>query len=505
MVRVYARGADTLGEMTDTEAPTAPDGTDPTEQQVAAVPVEGQSVAGQSVAGQNVAGQNVTVLAWAGAPGTVAGAARSAEDAASADLLDGLPRRSLLRGTVIGPVLIILGVLGLYSAITLMWPLTAVPPQAVPLSVAPLAAPVTAPAWPAEGSAAVAVEGFESTGEAGTVASTAEATPSASLTKLVTALMVLDRLPLALGETGPEYAFSSRDRTDYFNYRARGESALDVPVGETLTEYQMLEAILVGSANNYAARLADEFWPTDAVFASAARDWLATHGIAGVTAVEATGIDIDNTATPAGAIALGRKALENPVIAEIVAKPVVTIPGAGEVVNTNELLVDPGVVGIKTGTLETFNGEINNLSVAKDIAASAATVRGHVTVLGQPSATARTDAARALVAQLEAELATPFVIPVRTVVGTVETVWGERADIRTVADAGVVLWNGAVSTSESQLALVDGWEAGAPAGTFTLAGPLGSTTVDATVATTIEGPTPWWRLTHPLELFGLTG
>lgn len=471
--------------MTDIEAPATPDRAAP-DAQVPAVAAPGAALGWAGTAGRRAASETL------GRP----------EDEAE-DLLDGLPHRSPFRASVIGPVLTVLAALGLYAGVTLLWPLTAVMPEAVSVPVAPMTAPAAAPAWPGQGSGAVAVEGFESTGESGTVASTADVTSTASITKLVTALMVLDRLPLAVGESGPSYTFTSRDRSDYFAYLSRGESALNVPVGESLSEYQMLQAILVGSANNYAARLADEFWPTDEVFASAASDWLTTHGISGVSVVEPTGIDIDNIATPAGVIALGRKALEHPVVAEIVRQPLVTLPGAGEIENTNGLLVDPGVVGIKTGTLETFRGDVYNLVAAKDIPVGAGTVRAFATALGQADDVARTEATRALLAQVEAELTTPYVTPAGTLVGTVQTAWGEMSDIRTDADADVILWNGASSSSTSNLTLADGWEAGAPAGTFTLSGPLGSETVAASVVTTIEGPSPWWRLTHPLQLFGL--
>ena len=105
-----------------------------------------------------------------------------------------MPRPSLLRGTVIGPTLIVLAVVAAYAAVTLLWPLTAVMPTAQSVDVAPLTASAAAPAWPAEGSAAVAVDGFESTSPEGTLTSTTDAAPLASITKLVTALMVLDRL-----------------------------------------------------------------------------------------------------------------------------------------------------------------------------------------------------------------------------------------------------------------------------------------------------------------------
>lgn len=476
--------------MTDTEALTAPEAT-------------GADEASSAAEGVAVERAGAAALQWA-RPDDSPTSRRERQDPTAGDLLDGLPRRSLLRGTVMGPTLVVLAVLAAYAAVTLLWPLTAVMPTAQPVEVAPLTASAAAPAWPADGPAAVAVDGFESTAAAtdGTLASTTDEAPLASITKLVTALMVLDSQPLALGESGPEYSFTSRDRSTYWNYRARGESALDVPVGGSLTEYQMLQGLLIGSANNYAARLAEQFWPTDEVFESAATDWLRTHGVSGITVVEPSGIDSDNVGTPAGVIALSRKALEDPVIAEIVATASVDLPGAGEVENTNDLLVDPGVVGIKTGTLFVNGQEVHDLATAKDITVGDTTVRAYATVLAQASDDERNSAARALLAGLEAELSTPYVIPAGTVVGSVETAWGSSSQLRTTADAAVVLWNGAASTSASALA-IDEWDAGSPAGTFTLSGPVGSTIVEAAVTSAIEPPSPWWRLTHPLHLFGL--
>ncbi|MFM9746186.1 hypothetical protein ACKI2C_52405, partial [Streptomyces brasiliscabiei] len=76
-----------------------------------------------------------------------------------------------------------------------------------------------------------------------------------------------------------------RDEETYYDYLAQDESALGVPVDGVLTQYQMLQGILMGSAGNYADRLASTIWPTDAVFARAASAWLARHGLAGITVV----------------------------------------------------------------------------------------------------------------------------------------------------------------------------------------------------------------------------
>ena len=77
--------------------------------------------------------------------------------------------------------------------------------------------------------------------------------------------------------------------------------------------------------------------------------------------------------------------------------------------------------------------------------------------------------------------------------------------MRADADASVVLWNGATGTVATDLLLGDDREAGDTVGTLTVTGPLGATTVDASLADDIEPPSGWWRLGHPLELFGLAG
>jgi D-alanyl-D-alanine carboxypeptidase (penicillin-binding protein 5/6) len=414
-----------------------------------------------------------------------------------ADLLASVPRRSIWRPGVLVPSALIALVIAAYAGTTLLWPLHAVAPQVEAVTVQPVAAAVAAPAWPAEGSAAVAVAGID-----GVLSTSGDAVPIASITKVVTALLVLENMPLTVGEQGPDFAFTAADNTRYWQYRAAGESALDVPIGGTLTEYQLLEGMLIGSANNYADRLAGNLFPSDAVFADAARSWLSAHSIQGVTIVEPTGIESGNSASPAALIPLAQKAMAHPVIAEIVAKAAVDLPGAGHVENTNDLLADPGVVGIKTGSLDAFN-----LLAAKDLAIGGATVRVYASVLGQPDDEARDAATRALFAQAEQELQLYPSVPARTVVGEVVTSWGESADVVTATDAAVVLWNGGAATTATEFSLgetADGEaEAGAPTGTLTVTGPLDTATVDLELAGEIEGPSPWWRLTHPLDLFGL--
>lgn len=412
-----------------------------------------------------------------------------------ADLLSRRPRRSLWRAGVLVPIGLIAALVGGYSSTTLLWPLHALSPEITAVQVESVPAPPTALAWPASGSAAVEVRGID-----GVVSSTPDIDTIASVTKVVTALLVLEEMPLALGETGPDYRFTAADRTRYWSYRQNGESALDVPVGGSLTQYQLLEGMLIGSANNYADRLATNLWPSDQVFASAARTWLGAHGIPGVTIVDPSGIESGNTASPAALIPLAELALANPVIAEIVAKQAVDLPGAGIVKNTNDLLADPGVLGIKTGSLDRFN-----LLSAKSITIGDTTVRLYASVLGQPDGATRSEATRALYAQLEQELQLRPSVDSGTLAATVETRWGASAQVLTASDAAVVLWNGGAGEVTTTTALGDARDAGETVGSLAVRGPLDSVTVDLRLADDIEDPSPWWRLTHPLDLFGLGG
>ncbi|MBS1907872.1 MAG: D-alanyl-D-alanine carboxypeptidase [Actinobacteria bacterium] len=426
-------------------------------------------------------------------------AADASAPAASGALLDDAPRRSLARPGVLLPIAGVLVVAVAYGVTTALWPLNAVKPVASAVAFQPAAAPAAALPWPAAGSAAVGVAGI------GTVASAEQPAPMASITKLVTVLASLDKLPLKPGEQGPSFDFTQADSDEYWSYLRQDQSALDVPVGGSLTQYQLLEGILLGSANNYADRLAREVWGSDADYAAAANQWLSQHDLGEIHVVTPSGFDFGNVATPRALIQLGEIAEKNPVIAGIVKQKSVDLPGAGTVHNTNGLIDDAGIIGIKTGTIGDGDNTRYNLLSAKDLPDGDATVRIYVAALGQTSDEGRVDASRALYAGVEAALKDqPQTVTEGAALGNVDTAWGETAQIVAAADARVILWNGAAATTTTKFSLGDGWKAGEKAGTLTIKGPLDSATVPLKLRTALNGPTLWWRLTHPLELFGLT-
>ncbi|QAY59213.1 D-alanyl-D-alanine carboxypeptidase [Microbacterium protaetiae] len=416
----------------------------------------------------------------------------STANPAVAYLLAERPRRSPLRPGLIVPWALVVLVIAAYCTTMAVWPLTAVAPQVVSATVQPVTAQAASLTWPKKGAAGVGVEGL---GDA--VASTSDQSSIASITKVVTALMVLEKSPVTKKDQGEEFRFTYADTLEYWNYLRNNESALDVPAGGSLTEYQMLEGMLVGSASNYAARLASNWWSSDWTFATAANAWLDARGISGITITDPTGFDHGNTATPAALIDVAELAMADSTIAGIVKQKKITLPGAGEVANTNELLSDAGVVGLKTGTLDGYD-----LLSVKNVTIGDTTVRVVASVLNQPDSKTRWSVSRDVLAQVEAQLKASPSVPAGTTVGTVHTRWGETVPIVTAAQADVVLWNGASAKVSSTLKLGD-WSAGAKAGTLSAAGPVNTTTVDATLSADLEGPGFWWRLTHPLDLLGI--
>lgn len=440
-----------------------------------------------------------TALTWVD-PATVADhtATATLDETSEAERTNGLLRGARLRPAIARPGILVplatlVGLVAAYAGTTLLWPLHEVPPtvQSVEFATTPAAAATVT--WPTEGAGAVGISGMT------TAASIPDAVSIASITKVVSSLMVLDRMPLAVGEQGPEFSFTRADSVKYWDYRRSDQSALDVPIGGVLTEYQLLQGTLMGSANNYIDRLASEIWGSDREFARAAEVWLRERGLTGITVVTPSGFDERNVATPEALVALGERAMQNPVFAEIVGTKSVDLPGAGTVVNTNGMLDDPGVVGVKTGTLVGWN-----LLTAKDVVIGDTTVHLFAAALNQAGNDERLALTRSLFAEAEAALeAQPPAVAKDTVVGQVTTPWGEKVDVITETDADVVLWNGATATAATAFDLGEDREQDDAVGTLTTTGPLNTVTTPLVLAEDVEGPSPWWRLTHPLELLGI--
>jgi serine-type D-Ala-D-Ala carboxypeptidase (penicillin-binding protein 5/6) len=204
-------------------------------------------------------------------------------------------------------------------------------------------------AWPAAGQAAV---GSVEDGLFARSSANEKLRPTASMAKVITALAVMEKQPIELGQAGQSYTITSRDAANYRAYVARSGSVLPVHEGMVLTQYQAMQAMLIASANNMADTLVERVFGSTEAYVSYAQGMLRRMGLSHTVIADPSGFDPGTASTPSELVTIGIVALKNPVIAEIVAQPQAWIPGVGTIENTNELLGADGVLGIKTGTTD---------------------------------------------------------------------------------------------------------------------------------------------------------
>ena len=299
--------------------------------------------------------------------------------------------------------------------------------------------PGTAPSlpWPSRGSAAVGVSGLGLLSGSGNE----QAIPAASVTKVMTVLVILADKPLKTGEPGPSVMLSDADVQSYQADLAAGQSAAKVEAGETLSELQLLQGMLIPSANNYAETAARWDAGSLGAFVSRMNDRAARMKLTHTRFADASGASPASTSTPSDLTVVGMAAMRDPVFAAIVATPQVDLPVAGTVYNVNGVLGQSGIVGIKTGS--GLNTGANFLFAAK------ATVDGHEIVIygclmGQPSLAAAFAGAQRLIGAMSPVLHVRRILSRNESVATYTMPWGAETDLVSADDVDVVEWPGLV-------------------------------------------------------------
>lgn len=204
-------------------------------------------------------------------------------------------------------------------------------------------------AWPAYGQAAVGSEKY------GLLANTENQTPvpTASTAKLITVLAVLESKPLRIGSQGPTITLTQKDVAIKDAYVAQDGSVVAVEAGQQITQYQALQAVLLPSSNNMADSLAIWTFGSLENYTSYANQMLQSYGITHTTVgTDASGLSPSTKSTASDLVLIGQRAMKNPIIAEIVAQKQATIPVAGVIRNTNFILGQDNIIGLKTGNTD---------------------------------------------------------------------------------------------------------------------------------------------------------
>lgn len=255
-----------------------------------------------------------------------------------------------------------------------------------------------------------------------------------SIAKIVTALVVLDAKPITDITQTPTLTMTQTDVQFYNSYDAQGGSVTEVLQGLQLNEYQVLQLMLLPSANNYAATAANWAYGSVDNFKSAAVTWLTKHGIRSTVITDPAGLDAGTVSTPSDLVALGRLAMENSTIAKIVAQKSASIPTIGTVSNTNLALGANGVIGIKTGTTLSAG---HSLLFAVDAGAGAPGSPVIGVILGQQTRDDLYAAVTTLTAQIVAAYHSVTVVAAGTVAATLSAPWGASADLTFTHDVTV--------------------------------------------------------------------
>jgi D-alanyl-D-alanine carboxypeptidase len=200
--------------------------------------------------------------------------------------------------------------------------------------------------WPTRGQAAVSVPGLGMMGKSGS----GDPVPLASVTKMMTAYIVLRDHPLKTGELGPTVTVDQGAVNDYNTGSTSGESVQKVTPGEKLSEYQALQMLMIPSANNIARLLGRWDAGTDAAFVQKMQATAAQLGMAQSTYTDPSGLDATTRSTALDQLKLATAAMADPVFRQVVGTQSFNSPQNGLTPNTNTLVGKDGVIGIKTGT-----------------------------------------------------------------------------------------------------------------------------------------------------------
>ena len=268
--------------------------------------------------------------------------------------------------------------------------------------------------------------------------------PSASTAKMIMALMVTEKRPIALGETGPTISITSEFYKNYLYYATHNGSFTKVAVGEQISEYDALASALIVSSNNMADTLA--IWAFDSMdnYRAYAQARLEEWGLKNTTiGIDAGGYSDTTTSTAADLALIAQKVMEHPVLAEIVGKQNHTVPVEGEIKNTNKTLGEFNIVGVKTGYIGNNSGFC--LASAYRLGEHIVTV----TVLHSPTREKSFEVSKQVVEKLQSVLAESEIVKQDQEVGYYESWWGGKTQIYASEDMSALAW----STSNASLTL----------------------------------------------------
>ncbi|WP_443060193.1 D-alanyl-D-alanine carboxypeptidase [Streptomyces sp. NBC_00444] len=292
--------------------------------------------------------------------------------------------------------------------------------------------------WPSDGQAALNVQGIGTFGSSGDQ----KPVPIASVAKVMTAYVILKDHPLKSGEDGPKIKIdqTAQDQSD-----AGQESTVDVTAGDSITQREALESILIASANNVARLLARWDAGSEKAFVEKMNAAAEDLGMTNTTYTDPSGLNDTTVSTAVDQVKLAEAAMEAPAFREVAAMMSYDDYKGVNHSNWNQLVGKNNVVGIKTGTTTSALGNLV-FAAKKDIGGETRTIVG--AVIRQPAGgpentiiSAALDGGDKLIRAAQDALQAATIIKKGEVVGSVDDGLGGRTPVVATKDVTAVGWS----------------------------------------------------------------
>ncbi|MEU0473493.1 D-alanyl-D-alanine carboxypeptidase [Streptomyces olivaceus] len=293
--------------------------------------------------------------------------------------------------------------------------------------------------WPSSGQAALDVQGIGTFGSSGDQ----KPVPIASVAKVMTAYVILRDHPLKSGADGPKIKI---DQTAEDQSQAGQESTVDVTAGDSISQREALQSILIASANNVARLLARWDAGSEKAFVEKMNAAAKDLGMGNTTYTDPSGLNDTTVSTAVDQVKLAKEAMKAPAFREVAAMMSYDDYKGANHSNWNHLVGHNDVVGIKTGTTTSALGNLV-FAAKKDVDGQTRTIVGAVvrqpaggadnTILG-----AALDSSDKLIRAAQDTLESSTLVKKGTVVGYVDDGLGGCTPVVTTQDVKAVGWAG---------------------------------------------------------------
>ncbi|MDO4271394.1 MAG: hypothetical protein Q4C83_00195 [Candidatus Saccharibacteria bacterium] len=314
---------------------------------------------------------------------------------------------------------------------------------------------------------------------------------TASLAKMITVQVVLDAKPLTETEAGPLITMSADDEASYWWHVNNNGSNARVVAGEQISERQLIEGILLASANNMADTLAIWAFGSLENYHAAANRWLQSNGLTDTTVTgDASGLNPVTKSTPVDICKIMLLATRQPALVNILGEATATLPTGDIIMNTNRLLGQNGIFAGKTG----YNDEANRgVMLASRQTINDTEIIVAAVSLSNDNYTAAFDGAYQILAAVPNDIKITKLNSQR--LGRIYTTWGSQSTVNATSDIAVAHWSDQIPTINTNYRHLEAEQLS----TGSVVGHLTVNDDDNNLIATdnITPASAWWRLTHP--------